>query len=81
MKGDLHMKCPFCGEEMKNGVLEGDGRTRLRWISDENPMKWVDRVTTNTGLVPDAHYKAMKFTLRGYFCYDCGKFIASIHPM
>lgn len=74
------MKCPFCTREMQQGVLEGDGRTKLRWLPDDKLIKWVDRLSSNFGVVADAEYNKMKFTLKGEYCPACGKFITDLHP-
>ncbi len=29
------MRCPFCGDEMRRGVLSGDGRTNVCWKEGE----------------------------------------------
>jgi len=75
------MKCPFCSREMRGGVMEGDGRTKLRWIPDDKLIKWVDRLSSNIGIIPEAEYVKLKFTLRGEYCANCGKFITDIRPV
>jgi len=65
---------------MQQGVLEGDGRTKLRWLPDDKIIKWVDRLSSNFGVVADAEYNKLKFTLKGEYCPACDKFIADFHP-
>ena len=32
------MKCPYCGEQMKSGVIRYDSRSGLRWRSEEEKI-------------------------------------------
>ncbi len=36
------MKCPYCGGEMQQGVLSGDGRRKVRWKAGDKKAFWSD---------------------------------------
>lgn len=67
------MKCPYCGEEMKKGILSGDGRSKVRWISDEEQVGVFDKLA-GKGMV-DAKYTPTKFEIESCYCSRCHKMI------
>ena len=67
------MKCPFCGNEMAEGKLSGDGRCKVRWDAKDEKPSLMDKAL-GIGTV-DAKYKLFKFEIDAMYCYDCKKMI------
>ena len=67
------MKCPYCGSEMQEGRLTGDGRSRVHWVPDGEKLTVADRLT-GRGLV-DAKYHLSEFVIRAQYCAGCEKMI------
>ena len=38
------MKCPYCNNEMKKGILSGDGRSKVRWIANNEHIGMMDKL-------------------------------------
>jgi len=68
------MKCPYCGEEMRNGMLIGDGRAKVRWQSSDNKIDMFDKMVTEKGCI-DAKYSLTKFEIMSDYCDKCSKII------
>ena len=68
------MKCPFCGSEMKEGVLRSESRSAPKWISSGERQ----------GLFGGGHI--VKNTRRsypvadigGFLCERCGKAVLDV---
>lgn len=68
------MKCPFCGGEMQEGSLSGDGRSRVRWEADNEEKAGLLEKALGKGAV-SAEYSLSKFKMRGSYCPACKKMI------
>ncbi len=68
------MICPFCGKEMQNGILKGDGRSRVKWYSEDTKPGVIDRML-GTGCVTAVKYSLAVFEIEACYCYDCKKMI------
>jgi hypothetical protein len=68
------MDCPFCGKEMKSGILSGDGRSKVRWKEGEKKSNVWDKLSLTGGLT-GVKYTLSSFTIPAYFCPDCKKMI------
>ena len=68
------MKCPFCGGEMQQGVLSGDGRSKVRWKAGGKKAPWTDELT-DAGMLTAAKYTLASFTVEAHFCKACQKMI------
>lgn len=68
------MKCPFCGGEMQQGVLSGDGRSKVRWKADDQKTPFTDAFT-DVGTLTAAKYTLTSFTMKAHFCKACKKMI------
>ena len=68
------MKCPYCNEDMKLGVIHGD-RYALKWIPAEK----------NKGVFLQTFVKGIKLTdnsgfntIKSYLCDNCKKVIIDL---
>ena len=68
------MKCPYCNEDMKLGVIHGD-RYALKWIPKEK----------DKGVFLQAFVKGIKLadssdfnSIESYLCDKCGKIIIDL---
>lgn len=68
------MICPFCGKEMRKGILSGDGRSFLVWKPEGEKLSWADRLV-GKGRVTAASYKLGALKLETFFCDSCRKMI------
>ena len=68
------MKCPYCGAEMLEGILSGDGRSPVTWKQGDRKAGLMDRIT-GTGTVTAAKRNLVTFTIEAAYCPDCGKMI------
>ncbi|HBI85445.1 MAG TPA: hypothetical protein DDX71_04030 [Ruminococcus sp.] len=68
------MICPFCGKEMKKGILSGDGRSAVRWKSGEKKADFFDALA-DAGRVTAAKHTIASFTIESYYCGACKKMI------
>ena len=68
------MICPFCNEEMKKGLITGDGRQKVRWVSDDESIGVLEKAFTEKGTI-DAKYTMTTFSIDSYFCKHCKKMI------
>ena len=68
------MICPFCTEEMKKGVIIGDGRQKVRWVSEDDNIGLLEKAFTEKGLI-DARYSLSQFKIESYFCEHCKKIV------
>lgn len=68
------MLCPFCGKEMRKGILSGDGRSAVTWKQGDRKAALIDRIS-GSGLVTAAKRSLTAFTIESYFCGGCGKMI------
>ena len=71
------MKCPYCGELMKSGVIRYDSRSGLRWSADgENPSSW-DKLCGALGgigqLTAAEENGWERGSIRGDYCPACKK--------
>lgn len=68
------MKCPFCEQEMIEGVMSGDGRSRVYWETPGNQLSFID-VIAGKGQVKNVEYSLTKFKIKGDYCPRCKKMI------
>ena len=68
------MICPFCGKEMRKGILSGDGRSAVTWKEGDRKAPLMERIV-GTGTVTAAKHTLTTFTIESYFCADCRKML------
>lgn len=68
------MDCPFCGKEMKKGIMSGDGRSSVVWKAGDNKAGFYDKLG-GIGRVTAAKHSIASFTIESYYCYKCKKMI------
>ena len=73
-EGKEAMICPFCGKEMKCGIMSGDGRSRVFWKAGDQKASLADRIT-GVGKVTAAKHRIGVFTMVTYYCDSCKKMI------
>ena len=73
------MKCPYCDEQMKSGIIRYDSRSGLRWSADgENHSNW-DKFCDSLGRI--GHLTAAeenglaRGSIHGDYCVACKKLI------
>ncbi|MBQ4640914.1 MAG: hypothetical protein IJB69_10440 [Clostridia bacterium] len=68
------MKCPYCDQEMRPGVLNGDGRSAVRWKEGSKKTPFFDMLA-GIGKVKGVKYKMVSFHIDAWYCKDCRKII------
>ena len=69
-------KCPYCGKDMLTGELNGDGRSSVRFESENDRLSHFDRMVTEKGAVTSAKHTCMgKFRIPAFYCEYCEKII------
>ena len=73
------MKCPYCGDQMKSGVIQYDSRCRLRWRSDGDTRSHLDRFfdeMDGVGLLTESKVSLWGIgRIPGDYCPSCKKLI------
>ncbi len=69
------MKCPFCDKKMIKGTITGDGRTKVRFVAENEKIDALDRAFTEKGVISATKYTLTKFSISSYFCDNCQKMI------
>ena len=67
------MICPYCENEMKKGILKGDGRCATKFLEDGKKFTFSDLIN-GTGMI-DANYSFGTFRIEAYHCKNCKKMI------
>ena len=68
------MICPFCGKEMQQGILSGDGRSNVTFRAGDKMTGGFDRLI-GIDKITAARYTLTSFTIDAYYCTDCKKMI------
>ncbi len=68
------MICPYCGREMKKGILSGDGRNAVSWKAGDKKVGFLERLN-GSGRVTAAEIKLASFIIESFFCRPCRKMI------
>ncbi|WP_026508239.1 PF20097 family protein [Butyrivibrio sp. MC2013] len=68
------MKCPFCGNELKKGILYGDGRSKVHWNEGDNKLPMLEELA-GKGTLSAAKYSLTIFTIDSYYCDGCKRMI------
>ena len=72
----MNEKCPYCGKDMLMGELNGDGRSSVRFESENDKLSFLDRMVTEKGEVTSAKHTYMgKFHIPALYCEYCEKII------
>lgn len=69
------MKCPFCAKEMINGIMSGDGRSKIFWEPQHEKLGMLDKLA-GKGMI-DAEYSLSKFKIQADYCCECQKMVFS----
>ena len=73
------MKCPYCGEQMKSGVIRYDSRSGLRWRSKEEKISNWDKFCDSLGgigqLTAAEENGWSRGSIPGEYCSTCKKLI------
>lgn len=69
------MGCPFCGKEMEQGALSGDGRRWLYWETDK-PRGMLDKLAGKGRVQAETFWG--EFRLKGEYCPACGKMVLDV---
>lgn len=67
------MKCPYCENEMQNGSIVGDGRTKVHWVPEGEKYGLMDALAGKGRL--DANYTFAAFNIEANYCKTCKKMI------
>ena len=68
------MKCPYCGQEMNEGIISGDGRSRVFWKAGDKKANLMDKLG-GTGQIEAVQYTLATFTIEANYCNTCRKMI------
>ena len=68
------MKCPFCENELKKGILYGDGRSKVHWNEGDKKLPILEGMV-GKGCLSSAKYSLTTFTIESYYCDSCKKMI------
>ena len=66
--------CPYCNNNMKEGFISGDGRSRVRWEDANEKVGRFEKAITNKGCIA-AKYTLTSFHIKANYCENCGKII------
>lgn len=69
------MECPFCGKEMRKGILSGDVRSKIFWNPENEKLSMLDKMA-GKGMI-DAEYSLTKFKILSDYCDTCKKMVFS----
>ena len=68
------MLCPYCGKEMKTGLIHGDGRGSIYWkegTKNKTFTEWLG----GSGKITAVKHKWTFFRIESHFCSQCRKMI------
>ena len=68
------MNCPYCGKEMKKGIMSGDGRQGITWKEGDKKASFIDKLGGGCN-VTAAKWNLTQFTIEADYCPDCKKMI------
>ncbi len=68
------MECPYCGREMQQGILSGDGRSNVTWKAGDKKTSWFDSLM-GMGKLTAVKQTLTSFSMETYFCDHCKKMI------
>lgn len=68
------MKCPYCNQEMQNGIISGDGRSKVYWKAGGKKANFTDKLG-GTGKLEAVNYSLATFTIEADYCVTCKKII------
>ncbi|MBR4501187.1 MAG: hypothetical protein IKP22_04785 [Clostridia bacterium] len=68
------MQCPFCGQEMQQGILSGDGRSNVCFKAGDKKTGWFDSMM-GTGKLTAVKHTLVSFSIEAFFCDRCKKMI------
>lgn len=68
------MKCPYCNEEMVQGIIPGD-RYSLKWVPEENNkgsmFQWFSKGIKLSDALQDHGIKS-------FYCNECSKIVIDV---
>ncbi len=68
------MKCPYCNQEMQEGIISGDGRSGVYWKTGDKKANFMDMLG-GTGKIEAVKYTLASFTIDANYCAACKKMI------
>ncbi|MBP3240506.1 MAG: MarR family transcriptional regulator [Oribacterium sp.] len=68
------MKCPFCANEMQQGIISGDGRSGVIWEAGGKKISALDKFI-GVGVITAAKHSLTKFKIEACYCENCKKMI------
>ena len=77
------MKCPYCGEELRNGVVYTSTNGAI-WMPENVKLKWFwsrGDLLKNGGIAVVPAMIKPNATLKAKLCFKCKKMIADIENM
>lgn len=72
-------KCPYCGKEMKNGFVEGDGRQSLIWVEEDQKRNIVQDMFDKKCIVIEKAGLFHKTHVKASYCIICKKIIIALN--
>ena len=75
-RGDDYMKCPYCGREMEQGVIQST--YELNWQKKRRLMNRSDMYEDAICLSPMSFWKGSAVT--AWLCRDCNKIVIDYSP-
>ena len=72
------MNCPYCGVEMTNGMLMGDGRGKVYWQESSDARSLPDRMTLSKKYLKNAKYSLLNFKIDCDYCSICKKIVMNV---
>ncbi|MCM1579534.1 MAG: PF20097 family protein [Ruminococcus sp.] len=68
------MTCPFCGGDMRKGVISGDGRSGVYFKEGEKKAAFTDKLG-DKGKLTAVKYSLAVFEIEAFFCGKCRKMV------
>lgn len=68
------MICPYCNQEMKEGIIEADGRKSVIWVERNKKRGLISKIMKRDCIVL-AQAWIVNSAIISYYCYNCEKII------
>jgi len=68
-------KCPYCENEMKKGFIEGDERSDLIWVEENQKRNIIQKITKDNCIVLEERNIFHKTRVISNYCDICKKII------
>ena len=72
--GGVVMICPYCNQEMKEGIIEADGRKSVIWVEKNKKRGLISKIMKKDCIVLDKA-SVINCEVTSHYCNNCEKII------